>query len=399
MRRWLVAPLVFAAAVALTAGSTTPVVFAQDKDKKAKVVYPAPEQETVTTADGVKLRGLFHKSNSEKAAKNGDPVVILLYSPGPGKDMTKGDWEGLANRLNDEGYHVFRFDWRGHGKSTDIADVKKFWQTATWSAPVNNKYIAGATKSPPKATLSVEKDFGAGATRLPGYLPALVNDLAAVRMHLDQKNDSGTINTSSVYLIGAGDATTLGMMWITSEWLRPAVMPGPNQLGFGVPRYEYVPQPLIGGVGTEAGETIAGAVWLTPGQPKGGLLSNDATIRGWTAKLAPKLRDLNPMLFAYGEEDKVGEKHAKFYYNEVLVAEPRGGGLKKLDQTFIKPLPAGKLSGVSLLGDDMTRKTESKLMEYLNAIQKERAKITRKQRTFTDPYAIDLRTFLGGNMP
>jgi pimeloyl-ACP methyl ester carboxylesterase len=397
MRRWLVAPLVFAAAVALTAGSTTPVAFAQDK--KAKAVYPEPEQETVTTADGVKLRGLFHKSNSEKAAKNGDPVVILLYAPGAGKDMTKGDWAGLANRLNEEGYHVFRFDWRGHGKSTDIADVKKFWQTAALSAPTNNKYITGATKSPPKSTLVVEKDFGPGASRLPGYLPALVNDLAAVRLHLDQKNDNGTVNTSSVYLIGAGDAAALGMMWITSEWLRPAVMPGPNQLGFGVPRYEYVPQPLNGGLGTEAGETIAGAVWLTPAQPKAGLLANDATIRGWTAKMAPKLRDLNPMLFFYGDQDKLGENHARFYYNEVLVAEPRGSSLKKLDQTFIRPVANTKLSGVALLGNNAELKTEDTLVNYLAAIQKERARITRKQRTFTDPYAIDISYFLGGRQP
>jgi len=396
MRRWLVAPLVFAAAVALTAGSTTPTAFAQDKKK---AVYPDPEQETVTTADGVKLRGLFHKSDSPNAAKNGDPVVILLYAPGPGKDMTKGDWAGLAHRLNQEGYHVFRFDWRGHGKSTDIADVKKFWQTAALCAPTNNKYITGAGKSPPKATLSVEKDFGPGATKLPGYAPMLVNDLAAVRMHLDQKNDNGFINTSSVYLIGAGDAATLGLMWITSEWLRPAVMPGPNQLGLGVPRYEYVPQRLLGGTGTRAGETIAGAVWLTPTHPRNGLLNNEITIRGWASKLAPKLRDLNPMLFVYGEEDKAGADHAKFFYNEVLVAEPRGSGLKKLEQTFIRPVANTKLSGAALLGNNAELKVEDKMVEYLNAIQKERAKITTKKRQFTDPYAVDLRHFLGGSTP
>jgi len=396
MRRWLVAPLVFAAAVALTAGSTTPTAFAQDKKK---AVYPDPEQETVTTADGVKLRGLFHKSDSPNAAKNGDPVVILLYAPGPGKDMTKGDWAGLAYRLNQEGYHVFRFDWRGHGKSTDIADVKKFWQTCSWSAPVNNKYITGAAKSPPKATLSIEKDFGPQAAKMANYYPVFVNDLAAVRLHLDQKNDNGTINTSSVYLVGAGDATALGMMWITSEWLRPAVMPGANQLGLGVPRYEYVPQRLLGGLATEAGETIAGAVWLTPSHPRGGPMGNDQTIRGWTAKLAPKLRDLNPMLFVYGDQDKAGEGSARFYYETVLVAEPRGSSLKKLEQTFIRPVANTKLSGVALLGNNAELKVEDKMVEYLNAIQKERSKITKKQRQFTDPYAIDIRHFLGGTQP
>ena len=45
------------------------------------------------------------------------PVIVLMYAPGPDRDMTKGEWGGLAKELKKAGYHVFQFDWRGHGKS------------------------------------------------------------------------------------------------------------------------------------------------------------------------------------------------------------------------------------------------------------------------------------------
>src|SRR5262249_14273322 len=137
MRRWMAA-LLFAAAVGLTT-STTPEAVAQDK-------IPPPEEETFLTADGVKLHGLFHATPKNP---NTAPVVILLSAPGPDRDMPKGDWGALANRLNKEGYHVFRFDWRGHGKSTDIKDPDKFWHN-NYSGPYNRKYVKGG---PPKKPL------------------------------------------------------------------------------------------------------------------------------------------------------------------------------------------------------------------------------------------------------
>ena len=56
-----------------------------------------------------------------------------MYAPGKGNDMDKGDWKGLAKALSNEGYNVFRFDWRGHGKSKDIKDTFRFWGLATLS--------------------------------------------------------------------------------------------------------------------------------------------------------------------------------------------------------------------------------------------------------------------------
>lgn len=136
MRRWMAAPLVFVLAAILTTSTDSPQAFAQPK-------FTPPEEETFLTADGIQLRGLFHKSAKAPAT---DPVVILLYPPGKDNTMIKGDWEGLANRLSSEGYNVFRFDWRGHGKSDDIKNTERFW-TNPYTGNWNQKYIFGQTRN------------------------------------------------------------------------------------------------------------------------------------------------------------------------------------------------------------------------------------------------------------
>ncbi|MBA4064950.1 MAG: hypothetical protein C0501_14800 [Isosphaera sp.] len=377
MRRRMVAPLAFAAAAALLLPPSAPRSGAQDPPPP-----PAPVEETFLTADGVKLRGLFHKSAKNPVT---DPVVILLYPPGTGNDMTKGEWKSLAGKLQTEGYHVFRFDWRGHGKSTDIRDTKEFW-TNPWTGPANNKFIFGANKKPLKNDLFM-KDLGANAVK---YAPVLLNDLAAARAHLDQKNDAGDLNTSSVYLIGSESAATVGFAWLTAEWNRPAVHP---VLPMGR-MYGVVPEPDIQ-VRLEAGADIAGAVWLSAARPD---TVPVATVKVWTSKLAPKLRENNPMLFLYGDKDAKGKAQAEFFFNEVLVANPpKGATLQKLDQTFLKDMKGTNLSGAALLGNAKDIGTEQRIVAFLNAIQAERAKITVKKRNYASPYYIDLRAF--GVMP
>ena len=297
MRRWMALPLIVVL-VLVALSPDTPRAAAQNN-------APQAVEETFLTADGVQLHGLFHKSLKNPG---NDPVVIMMYPPGKNNDMTKGDWKGLADRLAAKGFNVFRFDWRGHGKSTDIKDTDRFWNITTpnrpnpnpYTGPWNTKYIAGAPVGA-AAKKRVKNEIFFKDIRDPvRYAPLFLVDLAAVRYHLDTKNDAGDVNTSSVYLIGSEVSATIGFAWLTAEWNRPKVAPGPNELGLA-PRYEYVPQPLNGGITTEAGEDISGAIWLSAARANS---VPPKLIKEWIAAGATKLRENNPMLFLFGGNDK-----------------------------------------------------------------------------------------------
>jgi pimeloyl-ACP methyl ester carboxylesterase len=151
----------------------------------APVVAQPPVEEAFTTADGVKLKGLFHASPN--GALQNDAIVVLLYPPGAGRSMDSTEaWAGLAKVLTGAGFHVFRFDWRGHGKSTDIEDTEQFWNTKG-ANPItgfwNARCVKGLKDKPIKNKLNAKTDFDAK------YFPVYADDLAAVRMHLDAKND------------------------------------------------------------------------------------------------------------------------------------------------------------------------------------------------------------------
>jgi hypothetical protein len=390
MRRWLAFPLFVVALGALILPAETPRAMAQDKND--------PIEETFLTADGIQLRGLFTKS-----LKNGssDPVVILLYPPGKGNDMGKGDWKGLAKLLSTEGYNVLQFDWRGHGKSTEIKDPARFWNlppapgnpdpnpfTGPWNS---QRMITGAPNLMGKG--KIKNDLFLKDIKDPvKYAPVFLLDLAAARHHLDTKNDAGDLNTSSIYLIGSDTAATLGIAWLVTEWNRPAFLPTANQLAFmgpgAFPTYKYVPQPLAGGLPNElGGGDISGAIWLSAAKASS---VPDQLIKNFISKGAPKLRENNPMLFLFAPKDTKAKSAAEFFVDQVLVAKPPAGSpLTKLDQTQALDVKQGAgLNGVALLGANAG--TETLITQYLAALQKNRAKLIRKNRGFTAPWFIQL---------
>ncbi len=324
-----------------------------------------PVEEAFTTADGVKLKGLFH--SSPNGPVQNDAVVILLYPPGAGNSMDSTEaWTALTKALTGAGYHVFRFDWRGHGKSTDIEDTELFWNTKGANpntGPWNVKDVKGVKDKPIKNKLST-KDFD------PKYFPVYANDLAAVRMHLDAKNDKKTVNTSSLYLIGTNETAALGLLWMTSEWMRPAVRGG----GGGK-----------GEVKNPAGVDIAGAIWLSASRPA---IAPTKLIETWKP-LATKLRDRNPMLFLHGETDSKSATESKYFFDTFLAA--RGNKtLNPLEQTFLVTIKGTEAAGTSLLsaGD-----TQESILKYLAARQKDRASVDWKARNFVTPYFVDLKPF------
>jgi pimeloyl-ACP methyl ester carboxylesterase len=332
-----------------------------------------PSDELIETADGVKLRGIFYKATN---SKNGS-CVILIHEPFT--DPTKGDWDGLARTLAKKGYHTLRFDFRGHGKSKDLIP-EKFWREQL------NTTLPGANRKPLRDTIE-EKDFKTKSS----YYPQLVYDLAAVRNHLDKLNDDGQVNTSSTYLIGDGDAATLGMMFLATEWHREQKKP----MGFlNTQKFWVSANMAIAAGNSPAGRDYGGAVWLTPSMMRG-FSTNE--MKNWVSThgrgIDGDMRKETPMLFIYGEKDSKGQSDAKTFNDQIMVAAGRGSRLEKLDSTYIRERKGTDLKGVGLLGKDDTLGTEKLIVEFLDKMEEFRRKKVRITRDYTEPVKINLASF------
>src|SRR5262249_7123078 len=224
IRRTLAA-LVIAGPAALLLAPAPPAPAQAKKDDKT-------EEVTFTTCDFVEIRGTYYKSPKGGRA----PVGLMLHAWG--KDRTKADWHYLAGKIQEAGAAVLTFDFRGHGGSTNVSLTpnQSFWDSAT-----NRNLVKGA--SPKKNKISI-KDFGRD------YVPMLVNDIAAARMFLDQKNDSGECNTSNLIVVGAQEGAALGYVWAAAEWQRMATWQERSLVALPTG-------------GKAAGNDIAACVWLS----------------------------------------------------------------------------------------------------------------------------------------
>ncbi len=333
---------------------------------------PEPTDELIETADGMKLRGIFYKALN---SKNGS-CVLLIHEPFT--DPTKGDWDGLARTLAKNGYHTLRFDFRGHGKSKELIPAI-FWRDQF------NTRLSGARRNPPKDTLE-EKDFKDKSF----YFPQLVYDIAAARNHLDKLNDDGQVNSSTVYLIGDGDATTLGMMFLATEWHREQRKPVGflNEQKLVIAANQYI---LPGG--SPSGRDYGGAVWLTPKIMKG---FSTSAVKRWVQEMGRSrdgdMRSETPMLFVYGEKDSDGKRDANYFNENVMVSEGRGR-MAKLDSTFVRERKGTALQGVSLLGKNDALGTEKMILEFIEKMEEIRRSKVRITREYSVPLKINLASF------
>ena len=349
-RAWLVALLAFVPGTA----------FAQPKKIETKDV-------SFESADGMELQGTLYKSSKGGTS----PVVMFLHSFG--KDPNLGDWKGLATTLAENGFNVLRFDFRGHGKSTVIGNPKLFW-----ADQINAKYMPSlANKNPIVKKLEI-KDV----TAKPGYFPMIVNDIMAARVALDKMNDAGDVNTSSVYIVGSTDAATAGMLFMAAEWSRPQVVqPARNWPEVGPYALPSNTDP--------AGKDIAGAIWLSAERHES--IPQNLLQKWVLLDSTLELRDKNPMLFLYGDKDKLrtGAAASKFFLNEVLVA--KGDKAKKVDAlkfTELQPVKDTGNVGVNLLGNKLG--TEETILKYLETLEKDRKNVVRTpNRNWTKaPYVL-----------
>lgn len=363
--RWLLP--VLAAAALLTSDT-----LAQDKPK----IEPEPIQ--FESGDGVQLQGSFYKAvmtGTDRIvtakAESDAPVVIMLH-PFLGDPNAK-EWDGLAVVLASRGFHVLRFDFRGHGKSTIIS--KNFWDSTLY--PENTKVFPPAKNKPlpqklENSQLKNEK----------GYWPVMVNDILAARVAVDKMSDKGKLNATSVYLLAVGDACPLAMMYMAAEWMRPQ-KPTEDQAKYI--RFLPPPQPLMPAPRDSAGKDIAAAIFVAPTYPP---TIPERSIKDWV-KLFPDMRDSNAILCIHGDGDAAGKKFSSNLVDDIFIANPKPPAkVNKLTFTLSRPIKGSKLTGVDLLNPTKSPDTEKEILNYLTAVEKDRKTLTPvNNRNYNDaPY-------------
>lgn len=182
---------------------------------------------TLTTGDGAKLSARYFPGN--KGAKS--PTVIVLDDVGT--DARAAACDDLARQFTKEGCTVLCFDFRGCGRSKSVES--EFWDSAT-----NQQLVKGYKADEPPEEVRFA-DFK------PGYLPTLVNDVAAARGHLEKRNDARECNSGQLYVIGFGRGATIGQLWVASEWSRYRVTGTQNKVST-----------------KPEGRDVAGCVWVGP---------------------------------------------------------------------------------------------------------------------------------------
>ena len=354
------------------------------------------EQEEITTVDGVKLRGVFYNAVNPKGGAAQAPVVLMLhaYNQNPNEAV----WDDTAKLLARSGMHVLRFDFRGHGESKTIVG-RDFWdQTMPWFA-INRAYIRGSSKMAQKVTIDARADFQSK------YYPMLVNDIAAARLHLDRKNDAGQLNSSSIYLLAAGDAVNLAFLYIASEWCRERKRPNSDILPFPTvfPGRPLFPQ----GSAEPAGPDLRGAIFLGPHPaPPGSSVNTVDDVRKWIMQggFAIDARMETQMLFVYGKKDEKAASLSNNLYDRVLkILDPRdpnnknrkfsegGRTLPNPDQSFKFPVDSN-LGGAKLLGGNLG--IEETIKTFINKVEEDRRNRPRiVGRNWDKPLYIDILRF------
>jgi alpha-beta hydrolase superfamily lysophospholipase len=161
-------------AVAFTTGATQVLAYLAVHPPRERLSR-TPEQFGLTfdevafdTTDGVALSGWFIP------ARGADATVIL----GHGFTRSRQEMLDIAAMLNRNGYHVFLFDWRAHGKSGGERSTFGYTEILDLRAAV--EYVAHRPETDPERIGVLGKSMGAaiaisGAAAIP-QLKAVVSD-------------------------------------------------------------------------------------------------------------------------------------------------------------------------------------------------------------------------------
>ncbi len=320
---------------------------------KAKKPDDKKERVRFKSYDDVELIGSFYAGNSRKS-----PAVLLLHELG-GSSQDAG-WDELARKLQDQGFSVLSFDFRGHGKSTTVG--KAFWTVQI------NRSLRGVNLNNPRSEINA-KDFPAG------YFPYLVNDIAAAKRFLDEQNDAQVCNSSNLILIGAKDGATLGALWAASEFGH--VRGFRNQFNVLVPK------------GVE-GEDITCCVWISISQT----LPAAHAIKGVGTMSMPVYEWFRaPNLFNRGEtlRDRVpmylitNGNRSSINFNTQLLRELKGSKGKVSRYDMLKRFDEAKdLSGRTML-DKPSLDVEQYISKYVSKVTEDGEKNWKDKGTSRQP--------------
>jgi alpha-beta hydrolase superfamily lysophospholipase len=338
MRSLPLAPLLLGLWVGLT---LTGLPAARGADVKDKAGDDKSDKVKFNTVDHVELHGVWYPPTG---GGKKTPAVLLLHNVK--SDSSKDGWDKLARELQEAGYAVLTFDFRGHGNSTAVDP--SFWNDTSSTGlraltEFNREQCkTGFNPNKPKESISI-KDFKTS------YYPALVNDIEAARAFLDRKNDGGECNSSNLILIGAEEGASLGALWMASEMSLYRVTSSNPITGLPL-RWATTPE----------GKDVGAAVWLSISPAIG---SYNAPVRTWL-QMGVKEKKV-PMAFLYGDKDTTAANISKSCF--AAVKPPREAKTKLTGEL---PIKDSKLSGNALLGDQLNARKWI-IDTYLKAVKEE----------------------------
>ena len=321
-----------------------------------------PEEVFIETPDGLKLSGNWYLGGAGRQS----PCVLMLHAWG--KNSSTGGWDDLAKELQQKGYSVLSFDFRGHGKSASslrlFDDPKKFA-----SFPFNQLCGERSIKNPAMLKSLSWKNFR------PDYFPYLLNDIAGARRFLDQRNDQGQCNSGQIFIIGDREGASLGHLWMAYEYKRNSILPAMvNPL---------VPIPVELG-----GKDVMGGVWLSfRPQPPGSRLP--LSFSAWASNPQYKdfyepLRDRVGMAYVYSGNDATAEGTAKAMMTSVWGVDKSKTADKEKGKYMVDIKNAKNLAGIDLFTKQLN--TQSQVIDFIDQTKKKA--VNGRDHTMRNPGAL-----------
>jgi hypothetical protein len=246
-------------------------------------------------------------------------------------------------------------------------------------------YLKGAKLVGKQPTTLDRDDF----KNLPDYYPFLVNDISAAKSFLDRENDRGTVNTSSLVVIGAGQGATLGAMWMASEWHRQkASVDALGNLARDKKGFPVLDDP--------EGRDQACGIWLNLSPTLAGR-EIPQSVHNWLADVSGDNKV--PMAFLFGDKDAKAKERAERDLEIIRERIKKDNDIK--EEEFKKRIKftnlnaiegGGTLAGSQLISKDFDT-TNWIVNKYLPKLMEERGNKEVRTRSAKDsPY---LWTFPG----